>query len=156
MTLQFLKLHGTCSLQSAGLDSIIFHARWWVAHKPSSTSLSSTSPCWTVRILCHQVHAASGAMWKERQAQPCVGRNSRSDAACSVSSAALRMREAVGLFLLLFHYLSVDFSSHLLSKMATIGVSSPSPSSWSCRATLCVCANVCARSQTVCFLKMTT
>lgn len=154
MTLQFLKLHGTCSLQSAGLDAIIFHARWWVAHKAAAHHCHCLT--WTVRILCDQVHAASGAMWKERQAQPCVGRNSRSDAACSVSSAALRMREGVGLFLLLFYYLSVDFSSHLLSKMATTGVSSPSPSSWSCWATLCVCANVCARSQTVCFLKMTT
>lgn len=34
----------------------------------------------TVRILCGQVEAASGAM-KQKQAQPCVGRDDRSDAA---------------------------------------------------------------------------
>lgn len=101
-------------------------------------------------------------MWKERQqAQPCVGRGGRSDAACTVSSPPFKTERESETFPLLFSplysspLLSVErFSSHLLSKTSTIGVTSPTRSSWSCWAAVCACKCFWVFSQTVCFLEI--
>lgn len=113
-----------------------------MAFPPHSTaqqfSLGVSSGDCTVRVLCGQLHTASGAM---RKAQPCVGRDGRIDAAWSVSSPPLK-RERIKDFsppLLSSPLLSTErFSSHLLSKTATIGVASPTRSSWSRWAAECV------------------
>jgi len=89
---------------------------------------------------------------RQRQAQPCVGRHGRRDAACFASSPPLkrereRERET---FPSPSPLLSAErFSSHLLSKTATIGVTSPTRSSWSCWAAVCACKCLCVLSDSM-------